>query len=177
MRSFIAWIWEPSAADTFSTSVAEGESPSCDSASPARSWSMEVKERVITMLFSSAVGSAMVRSQNLESSESTAQVMPMVAKCRLFVRKSAARTASEVFPEREITTTCKSATSSWQRFGNSNISDAGRARVRRPVVDIQAVAADSARYRLEPHPTNKISFAAASRAEADLNAESDARWR
>jgi len=43
---------------------------------------MEVNERVITMLFSSAVGSATVRPQNLESSESTAQVMPMVAKCR-----------------------------------------------------------------------------------------------
>src|SRR5439155_26161562 len=138
---------------------------------------MEVNERVITMLFSSAVGSATVRPQNLESSESTAQVIPMVGKCRLFVRKSAARIASEVFPEREITTTCKSATSSWHNFGNRSNSDAGRARARRPVVDVHAAAADSARYRLEPHPTNKISFAAASRAEADLNAESDASWR
>src|SRR5260221_3120773 len=177
MRSFIAWIREPSAVDTCSTFDANEESPSCDSASSARSWSMEVNERVITMLFSSAVGSATVRSQNLESSESTAQVIPMVGKFRFFVRKSAARTASEVLPEREITTTCKSATSSWQRFGNSNISDAGRARVRRPLITVQAAAADSARYRLEPHPTNKISFAAPSRAEADLNAESDASRR
>jgi len=48
---------------------------------------MEVNERVITILFSSAVGSATVRPQNLESSESTAHVMPMVGKMPLVRQK------------------------------------------------------------------------------------------
>src|SRR5579859_2831494 len=131
----------------------------------------------MTILFSSAAGSATVRSQTLESSEPVAQVMPSVGRCCLFVRKSAAHTASEVLPEREMTTICKFATSSWQRPGNKSNSDAGRARARRPASRVQAAAATSARYKLEPQPTNRISFAEARRAAAELKAESDANWR
>jgi hypothetical protein len=65
---------------------------------------MDVNERVMTVIFSSAEEIRIVRSHASSRAESDAQVTPSVGTRYSRASKFAARSDSEVFPEREITT-------------------------------------------------------------------------
>src|SRR5271155_4732278 len=106
---------------------------------------MEVNERVITMLLSSAVGKVMVHSQVFANSDCNAQVIPRVATLYLWRSSSAARKASDVRPEREIMTAWRSGSASCADCENSSTSEAGKARAGWPVSCDQLPAAASAR--------------------------------
>src|SRR5215469_10541442 len=110
-----------------------------------RASSIEENDRVMTMLFSSAAGSRTVRSQLFSSSDSEEQVMPRVGTRYSLENKWAALTASEVWPEREMTTTWVFSVVRPARPGNSSGSEAGSARAAWPVSSVQVAAAASAR--------------------------------
>jgi hypothetical protein len=65
---------------------------------------MEVNDRVMTVLCSSASRSFRVTLHTGSSGWPSAQVMAMVRRLLSFSNMRAARTASEVRPEREMTT-------------------------------------------------------------------------
>src|SRR5271155_3353158 len=100
--------------------------------------SMEVKDRVITVLFSSA---AERRTQCVDISSSGVLVPQVIAwhrKLSLCSRYSMTCNTSEVWPEREIHT-------GWQGTGSNcgkiRMSDAGIARAFSPVKMVQLAAA------------------------------------
>ena len=105
---------------------------------------MEVKERVITVLFSSEGGKGRVLAAICWSGWSLVPVTARVRMSFAFSRNSAARTVSEVRPEREITTAATFPDPATTKSGNSNSSDAGMARALWPVSVLQVAAAASA---------------------------------
>ena len=90
--------------------------------------SMDVNDRVMTVLRSSASRSFKVTLHAASSGWPPAQVMAMVRRLRSFSNICAARTASEVRPEREITTGIYSRPACRVSAGYSSKSDAGTAR-------------------------------------------------
>jgi len=106
--------------------------------------SMEVKDRVITMLSSSAGSRARVLVAICCSGCSAVQVTPRVRMFFSPSSSSAARKASDVRPDREITTAATSLEPASVRSGNSSSSEAGTARARKPVITLHDAAAASA---------------------------------
>src|SRR5208337_1179116 len=106
---------------------------------------MEVNDRVITVLFSSAAVMRMVTSQISSSGEFVAQVIPIVGTRNSPANIVAARRTSDVLPEREITTAWRFGVCARANFGKSSGSEAGSARARCPVNSVQELAAASAR--------------------------------
>src|ERR1700722_2006155 len=99
-----------------------------------RSWknsSIEVKERVITVLFSSAQGSVDMRVQSSSKREVALQVTPRVRRSMRSFRTSAARMTSVVSPEREIKTICLAPLLRKVASGAKRNSDAGTAAQRK----------------------------------------------
>jgi hypothetical protein len=88
---------------------------------------IDVKDRVITMLFSSAHGSFTVCVHNSSSTQSLLQVTPSVRTVPRAFNHSAARKTSVVFPERETSTTCRAAVRCITSSGAKSNSDAGTA--------------------------------------------------
>src|SRR5208337_509518 len=86
---------------------------------------MEVNDRVITVLFSSAAVMRMVTSQISSSGEFVAQVIPIVGTRNSPANIVAARRTSDVLPEREITTAWRFGVCARANFGKSSGSEAG----------------------------------------------------
>ena len=119
------------------------ESSAWQPARYCRPSSIDVNDRVITVLFSSQGRSG----RGPADRSSGWSGVPVTASTRMFFSRSsnrAACTASEVLPEREITTAARSSESASTRSGKSNNSEAGIARARIPVMRLQAAAAASA---------------------------------
>src|SRR5215467_1804273 len=93
---------------------------------------MEVKERVMTMLFSSAAVSFSVALTKDSSGDRSAQVIAMAGTLVSLCKKRAAFTTSEVTPEREIRTGTNCRAFEMYCSGYRRISEAGTARAGRP---------------------------------------------
>src|SRR5258708_33915286 len=105
---------------------------------------MEVKDLVITVLYSWVGSQERVLVAISCNGWSAVQVTPRV---RIFFspsRTSAARKASDVRPDLEITTAATSLEPASAKPGNSSNSDAGTARARNPVIALHEAAAASA---------------------------------
>src|ERR1035437_6387626 len=95
---------EANAVATVSSDEERSGTLAASAASCTMADSIELNERVMTMLRSSASGKMMVHSQICANSDRNAQVIPRVATSYFPLNSSAARKASEVRPEREIMT-------------------------------------------------------------------------
>src|ERR1700676_5604125 len=107
--------------------------------------SIEVKERVMTILCSSAEGTVWHKSQAPSRGAPAVPVIPSVGILYLLRKSSQASSASEVRPEREMTPACNPVARSSDTSGNSITSEAGSAKARWPVWRLQDAAAASAR--------------------------------
>src|SRR5260221_11999363 len=123
----------------------KGELPARSDGRYFKPISMLVKERVMTTLFQSADRKTTVESQAASSSLFCVQVMPTVGIFSSRRKDSAARTASEVLPEREMTIARRSESSLRGRFRCNKRSDAGRALAGSPVSWLHELAAASAK--------------------------------
>jgi len=88
---------------------------------------MEVNDRVITMLRSSAHGNCTVCVHNSRRTLLSLQVTPSVRTRALAFNHSAARKTSVVFPERDTSTTCRAPVRASTSCGAKSSSDAGTA--------------------------------------------------
>src|SRR5580698_4542415 len=123
-------------------SLSSDFSPS-SAASLCNATSIEVNDRVITVLFSSAAGKVIVSDANFSSACPSAQEIATVGTERA-LKNSAAFNTSDVCPEREINTGTHALDTGAIRSGYSKTSEAGTARARTPAHAVMVAAAQSA---------------------------------